>query len=264
MEEKLRSLIYVHAKKWVLEAGENIRQLMYDDLQIEAKSNPNDLVTSLDKQTERYLIHHIRNNYPSHFIMGEEGYGDQIESLDGTIWIIDPIDGTMNFVHQKKNFSISVGIYHNGIGEIGLVYDVMNDVLYHSKRGNGVYRNNHLLPPLKKSVVLEESLVSMNHYWLCPNDLVDVEKMQQFVGKIRGSRTIGSAALELAHVAEGSTDGYLSLSLMPWDIAAGMVLVNEVGGTVTNAKGKKLSLLEKDSLLACNKVIQREIGRAHV
>src|SRR5690625_4808949 len=206
-----------------------------------------------------FFLEKIKKTYPDHLLFGEEGYGDEVTSLTGTIWIIDPIDGTMNFVHQKKNFSISVGIYHDGQGEIGLVYDVMNDVLYQAKRGNGAYRNNELLPPLKKSLLLEESLVSMNHYWLCPNALVDVNKMQQFVKKVRGSRTIGSAALELAYLAEGSTDGYLSLSLMPWDIAAGMVLVQEVGGTVTNIKGHPLSLLGKDSLLACNKTIQRDI-----
>ncbi|HLR71430.1 MAG TPA: inositol monophosphatase family protein, partial [Pseudogracilibacillus sp.] len=99
MDEKLRNLIFVHAKKWVLEAGEEIRQSMYGDLSIETKSSPDDLVTSLDKQTERFLVHNIRESFPTHFILGEEGYGDDIESLEGTTWIIDPIDGTMNFVH---------------------------------------------------------------------------------------------------------------------------------------------------------------------
>src|SRR5699024_6775211 len=124
MDEKLRNLIFVHAKKWVLEAGEEMRQSMYGDLSIETKSSPDDLVTSLDKQTERFLVHNIIKSFSIHFKLGEEGYADHIESLEETTWIIDPIDGTMNFVHQKNNFSISVRIYHDGQGEIGLVYDV--------------------------------------------------------------------------------------------------------------------------------------------
>lgn len=259
MDNNVRDTIYKEAKRWVLEAGSHIREHMHENLHIETKSNPNDLVTSLDKKTEHYFVHNIKESFPDHFILGEEGYGDQIDSLDGTVWIIDPIDGTMNFVHQKRNFAISVGIYHDGVGIIGLIYDVMADVLYHAIKGEGAFKNDELLPQLNPSVRLEESLISLNHYWLCQNRLVDEKKMQQFVRQIRGARTIGSAALEFAHIAEGIADGYLSLSLMPWDVAAGLVLVNEVGGTVTNVDGEALDLLKRQSIVACNRTIQQNI-----
>lgn len=125
MNQQQRQKIYETAKRWIYEAGTEIREHMNDPLDIETKSNPNDLVTALDKQTEKFFVDRIHQAYPEHHIIGEEGFGDTLSSVDGTIWIIDPIDGTMNFVHQKRSFAISIGILHNGIGEIGFVYDVM-------------------------------------------------------------------------------------------------------------------------------------------
>lgn len=259
MEQELHDEIYKQAKNWVLHAGANIRNKINDPMVIETKSNPNDLVTTVDKETESFFVKNIKTAYPDHSIIGEEGYGDQLTSLGGTVWIIDPIDGTMNFVHQKRNFAISIGIYHDGIGEIGFIYDVMSDVLYHAKRGQGAYKNDRRLSPLKQELILEESIIGLNHFWLCPNRLVNEIKMQEFVKTIRGARSIGSAALEFAYVSEGIMDGYLSLSLAPWDIAAGIVILHEVGGVTTNIGGGKLDLLHKDSVLACNPVIQQNI-----
>src|SRR5699024_6193563 len=127
MNKTIREEIFLYAKKWIYEAGENIRKQIYKTYQINTKSDANDLVTDVDKSTEQFFAGKIRNQYPKHQILGEEGYGDNVKSLDGTIWIIDPIDGTMNFVHQKKNFAISIGVFQDGVGEIGLIYDVMAD-----------------------------------------------------------------------------------------------------------------------------------------
>ncbi|RDW18430.1 inositol monophosphatase [Oceanobacillus arenosus] len=254
-----RNAIYNQAKEWVFTAGKNIRAKIDDPLVIDTKSNPNDLVTTMDKETEAYFVEKINQEYPEHHIIGEEGYGDKLTTLAGTVWIIDPIDGTMNFVHQKRNFAISVGIYHEGIGEIGLIYDVMNDILYHAKRNEGAYKNEAKLAPLKQDVKFEEAIIGMNHFWLCENRLVDEKVMQQFVRKIRGTRTYGSAALEFAYVAEGIVDGYLTMNLAPWDIAAGIVIVNEVGGVTTDIAGVTLSMLEKNSVFTCNASLQHEI-----
>lgn len=259
MNTDVRNAIYNQAKEWVLDAGKNIRAKINDPLVIDTKSNPNDLVTTMDKETEAYFVEKINQNYPEHHIIGEEGYGDVLTSLEGTVWIIDPIDGTMNFVHQKRNFAISVGIYHDGIGEIGLIYDVMDDILYHAKRTEGAYKNEKKLAPLKQNVKFEEAIIGLNHFWLCENRLVDEKVMQQFVRKIRGSRTYGSAALEFAYVAEGIVNGYLTMSLAPWDIAAGIVIVNEVGGVTTDIDGARLNMLEKNSVLTCNPDLQQEI-----
>lgn len=259
MDKAIRNDIYDQAVKWVLEAGTIIRDEMDAPLNIETKSNPNDLVTVLDKRIEAFFVQNIKEKYSNHFIIGEEGYGDSVTSLDGTIWIIDPIDGTMNFVHQRRNFAISVGVYQDGIGEIGIIYDVMSDVLYHAKKGEGAYKNNQQLPQLTSDVKLTNAIIGMNHFWLCENRLIDEKTMQNFVKKVRGTRTYGSAALEFAYTAEGIENGYLSIGLAPWDVAAGIVIVNEVGGVTSDIDGNEVSMLEKTSILTCNPILKDEI-----
>ncbi|WP_203247586.1 inositol monophosphatase family protein [Sporosarcina beigongshangi] len=259
MDKKLRDDIFQHAKEWVLQAGETIRTKINDPLIIDTKSNPKDLVTTMDKETEYFLATNIKKTYPHHLLFSEEGYGDDVTSLDGVVWIVDPIDGTMNFVQQKRNFAISIGIFHQGIGEIGFVYDVMADILYSAKRNEGAYKNDVKLPTLKPQLLLEEAMLGFNHHWLCENSVMDERIMQQLVKKIRGSRTYGSAALKLAYVAEGIIDGYLTMNLAPWDIAGGIILVNEVGGVTTDLDGAHITLLTNESTLTCHPAVQQEI-----
>lgn len=259
MNNELREEIFQHAKEWILEAGETIRKKINDPLIIDTKSSPKDLVTTLDTETEYFLATKIRKKYPEHYLFSEEGYGDTITSLDGIVWIVDPIDGTMNFVQQKRNFAISIGILHQGIGEIGLIYDVMSDILYSAQKDHGAYKNDGKLPNLKPQLKLEEAMLGFNHNWLCENSVMDEHIMQALVKKIRGSRAYGSAALKLAYVAEGIIDGYLTMNLAPWDIAGGMILVNEVGGVATNLAGGSVNMLTNDSTLTCHPAIQQEI-----
>ncbi|WP_080874875.1 inositol monophosphatase family protein [Oceanobacillus timonensis] len=255
MDQQQRQEIYETAKQWIYEAGAQIRGHMNEPLDIETKSNPNDLVTILDKQTEKFFVDRIHHRYPKHHIIGEEGFGDTLSHVDGTIWIIDPIDGTMNFVHQKRTFAISIGILHNGVGEIGFVYDVMDDILYHAKRGEGAFKNDSRLAPLDKEKKIKEAIVGMNHFWLCDNKVVDYPVMQKFVRTVRGTRTIGSAALELAHVAEGIQDAYLALSLAPWDVAGGIILNTEVGGVAGDVDGNPWNPLERSPAVVANPAI---------
>ncbi|WP_053219804.1 inositol monophosphatase family protein [Virgibacillus senegalensis] len=264
MELEARQKLFETAKQWILEAGENIRAVINEPLKIDTKSNANDLVTHMDQQTEQFFIDKIRKQFPDHSILSEEGYGDQLESDKGVVWIIDPIDGTMNFVHQKRNFAISIGIYQDGIGEIGLIYNVMDDVLYAAQRGNGAYRNEEKLQPLKQELPLEEAILILNNFWTGPNLKIEETKMQALVRKVRGTRSYGSAALELAYVAEGIADGYLTMKLAPWDIAGGLVLVSEVGGMTTRADGSPIHILEENTLLSCNPKIQQELVREYI
>src|SRR5690625_2441508 len=106
MNLKMRENLFNQAKRWILKAGTFIRAKMNDPLIVTTKSNPKDLVTTVDKETEQFFVENIKHTYPDHLVLSEEGYGDTITSDDHTIWIIDPIDGTMNFVHQRKNFAI--------------------------------------------------------------------------------------------------------------------------------------------------------------
>ncbi|WP_026566319.1 inositol monophosphatase family protein [Bacillus sp. UNC41MFS5] len=250
--------IYSHAKEWVNEAGARIRLSFDETLNIQTKSNANDLVTNMDKEIEQFFISKIRAVYPNHKILGEEGFGDTLESLDGVVWMIDPIDGTMNFIHQQRNFAISLGIYENGIGKIGLIYDVVHDELYHAKRGNGAYLNEKPLVPLKDTTV-KESIIALNATWVMENHRIDHNLMIPLVRDARGTRSYGSAALEMVFVATGRVDAYLSMRLSPWDVAAGAIIIEELGGLVTNLRGEKLNFLVQDSLFTANRGLHQSI-----
>lgn len=259
MDKANRDRLYNQAKAWIYEAAERIKEQMNDPLIISTKSNPRDLVTTVDRETERFFAYRIREKFPSHFLISEEGFGDELDSLDGVVWFIDPIDGTTNFVNQRRNFVISVGIYVDGIGEIALIYDVMREWLYSAKRGEGAFKNNEKLRPLRKSLVLQEALLGLNNRWLIPNHSVKTVVMEELVKNVRATRSYGSAALEFAFVAEGIIDAYLTLQLSPWDIAAGIILVNEVGGITSNVFGEEFNLLENTSILTSNRRIHHEI-----
>lgn len=250
--------IYAQAKEWVYEAGAKIRLSFSETLNIQTKTNANDLVTNIDKEIEQFFIYKIREAYPDHKIMGEEGFGDRLDSLEGIVWLIDPIDGTMNFIHQQRNFAISLGVYENGIGKIGLIYDVVHDELYHAYNGNGAYINEKPLVALKETTV-KESILALNATWVMENRRIDHNLMIPLVKDARGTRSYGSAALEMVFVATGRVDAYLSMRLSPWDVAAGAIIIEELGGVVTNLRGEKLNFLKQDSLFTAKPGLHQTI-----
>ncbi|MGE6538308.1 inositol monophosphatase family protein [Bacillus luti] len=250
--------IDTHAKQWIRDAGERLMLSMKKALIIETKSNAADLVTNMDRETEQYLIGKIKETYPEHYILGEEGYGDEVTSSDGVVWLIDPIDGTMNFVHQKRNFAISIGIYENGIGKIGLIYDPVHDELYHAVQGEGAFCNDVSIPMLEEGTV-EQGIIALNAIWLTDNQLLNMEKMMKLVKKARGTRSYGCAALEMVYVATGRIDAYVTPRLSPWDFGGGQIIVEEVGGKVTTFSGTPLSIVEKSSVLVGKPGVYEEI-----
>lgn len=263
-----REILANRLRSWILQAGKLIRDKMNDPLIISTKSNPKDLVTEMDKAVEFFFATKIKEFYPNHLLLGEEGYGHTEINKTDTIWIIDPIDGTMNFVNQKQDFAISIGIYHQGIGEIGYIYDVMSNTLFSALRGNGAFKNNTKLPTLKnESLSVDESIVAFSHRWLMKNNFINEKSMQQLVKDVRGVRAYGSAALGFARVAEGALDAYITMRLEPWDIAAGKIIVNEVGGITTDVQGKELGLLERSSVISAHpevhhKIVQKYLRKA--
>lgn len=260
-----REILFNRLRSWILQAGKIIRDKINDPRIISIKSNPNDLVTEMDKEVERFFASKINEFYPEHLLLGEEGYGHTDINKSDTIWIIDPIDGTMNFVHQKQNFAISLGIYHQGVGEIGFIYDVMNNTLYSAFRGNGAYKNDVKLPMLTENKLsLDESVVAFSHRWLLKNRFVNEKPMQQLVRNVRGVRSYGSAALGFAKVAEGSLDAYITMRLEPWDIAAGIIIVNEVGGITTDVRGDDIGLLERSSVISAHPHIHQTIVKRYL
>ena len=249
--------------EWLHEARKRILDALTKDFAIDTKANKNDLVTEVDRLTEQFFIEKIRKNFPGHKILGEEGFGDELQTDEGVIWLIDPIDGTMNFVHQKQNFAISLAIYENGTGMAGYIYDVVRDELYYAIRGAGAFYQDERLPRLI-DVPLEEALIGMNALWLVENKRADHRLITPLVHRAHGIRSYGSAALELAYVATGRLNGYISFNLMPWDYAAGKVIVEEVGGLVTTTSGRPVSILKKGSLFVSTPDLHKEIIKGYL
>ncbi|AVO02563.1 inositol monophosphatase family protein [Staphylococcus simulans] len=255
--------VYDFAKGLVIEAGNNIRKMMQQDINIETKSNPNDLVTNVDKATEDFIYNNIMENYPDHQFIGEEGHGRPMSEVEqkGIVWVIDPIDGTLNFVHQKENFAISISIYNDGEPYAGFVYDVMNDLLYHAKAGEGAFVNEHPMKPLENSD-LNKSLIGINPNWLTKPVIGVI--FRKVVDEARSCRAYGSAALEMIHVAQGKLGAYLTPRLQPWDYAGALIILNEVGGKGTDLLGNPLSLNQPHSVLVGNQSIHEEILTKHM
>ena len=207
-----------YAKSLIKEAGHKIRVSFFNRIHIDSKTNANDLVTNIDREIEQFFISRIQADFPGHKILGEEGFGDAVDTLAGVTWILDPIDGTMNFIHQKRNFAISLGIYVDGIGILGYIYDVVRDDFYNARKGEGAYFNDERLPQLE-AVPVNEAVIGINARWIAPNRYLDNEKLIGLVLECRGTRSYGSATIELAYVASGRLDAYISMRLSPWDIA---------------------------------------------
>ncbi len=240
--------VHHDATSWIKEAGARIRESLRHQIDISSKADENDLVTNVDRETEQFFVKNIRKNYPEHKILGEEGFGEKITSADGILWVIDPIDGTVNFVHQKRNFMISVGIFENGVGKLGYIYDVTRDELLSAKKGEGAWLNETPLSPLEK-VPIEKAIIGINPTWVTENRRIDYRRLVPIVKQARGARSFGSAAMEMFYVACGWLDAYISLRLSPWDFAAGKIIVEELGGKATTLSGQPLSLLKNSSLI---------------
>ncbi|MDT1996478.1 inositol monophosphatase [Carnobacterium divergens] len=241
-------------KGWILEAATMILKSLQEELTVEVKSHRNDLVTNMDKAVEVFLISKIQERFPTERIMGEEGFGNSFQDLEGTVWIIDPIDGTLNFIKQKRNFAIMIGVYHNGIGQMGYIYDVMEDEMYWAVKGQGAYCNDEKLP-MVEDTSLKEGLVAINSGMFATNRYHAAE-----MGLASsGVRMVGSAGVETAHVVSGRLAAYLSYSLCPWDIAAGKVIAEEVGLVYKKLDGKEVDLLSKNGIIVATPKAYQEI-----
>lgn len=246
------------AKEIIFEAGKRIREAFSYDIKIETKADANDLVTNIDRETEIFFIEKIKAFDSSHKILGEEGMGEGIQSLDGCVWIIDPIDGTMNFVKQHRHFMITIGFFVDGIGKLGYIFDVMREDLFYAREGEGAWYNDSPLRKLQH-VPLEKAVIGINASWVIPNKRVNHEKMIELVHSVRGTRSYGSAAMEIAFVVSGKLDAYISMRLSPWDIGGGTIIAREVGAFATNLKGEPCSLLSQDTFIIANPSIHSEI-----
>ena len=222
-------------------AGEIIvRSLVrLESLEVTSKGR-NDYVSEIDRAAEREIIDIIHKHYPDHAILAEES-GSSGESE--TVWIIDPLDGTTNFLHGFPVFAVSIAAQQRGKLEIGVIYDPMRQEVFTAARGGGAHLENHRIR-VSKQRGLEGALLSTGFPYRTDEPYADnyFAMFRALTTLTAGIRRPGSASLDLAYVAAGRTDGFWELGLKPWDTAAGTLMVLEAGGRVGSLAGNEYKL----------------------
>lgn len=208
----------------------------------------NDYVTAIDQKSEKMLVEKILKRFPKHQIMAEEFYATGHRDLDQPIWIIDPLDGTANFIHGLPIFSVSIGFYLKGKMLLGVVFDPNRNELFSAVRGYGAYLN-HKKIKVSQTRKLKDSLLATG-FPFRSNSIIDdyLKTFKIFAKNSHGIRRTGSAAIDLCYVACGRYDGFWEFNLYPWDIAAGSLIVQEAGGIATNFQGQSLQLVPQNIL----------------
>lgn len=215
----------------------------------------NDLVTAADRASEALIVERLRNHFPSHSIVGEESGSHK--GASEYCWYVDPLDGTTNFAHGFPVFAVNIALQRAGEMISGVTYDPIRGEMFAAERGGGAYLNNHRIS-VSESQRLAESLFATGFPgWLRHKD-VNVHFFHQVAMETHGVRRPGAAALDLAYVACGRLDGFWEFDLHSWDVAAGLVLVPEAGGRVTDMRGDANQFGEPH-LLATNGAVHEEI-----
>ncbi|SDO66768.1 myo-inositol-1(or 4)-monophosphatase [Paenibacillus sp. yr247] len=255
-------------------AGQWIKSKLGDINSVDTKFSSQDLVTEVDKGSEKLIRNLIMTHFPDHSILGEEGVEPgpeasaralQAMSEEEYLWIVDPIDGTTNFVHGFPFFSVSIALAHKGEVIVGVVYDPSHDELFVAEKGKGAYMHG-----IKTVVSLENELSGSLVATGFPADRngalpINLKGIQALSPKVRNIRMAGSAALHLAYVAAGRLSGFWEIGLNSWDIAAGALLIQESGGHVTDTEGKPYNLAVRNVLATNGQIhdeLQQELARA--
>ena len=214
----------------------------------------NDFVTEVDQAAEAAIIETLLTAYPDHGIWAEESgreHGDQSSEF---IWIIDPLDGTTNFIHGLPVYCVSIALAYKGKIEQAVIYDPSRNDLFTASKGRGAYLNDRRLR-VSKRVRLQECLISTGFPFRPGDDFNTYLLMMGDMMKLTtGLRRPGSAALDLAYVAAGYTDGFFESGLQPWDVAAGSLMVTEAGGLIGNFSGDSDFLEQKECMAGAPRI----------
>jgi len=267
-----KSKILETAIKISQKAGKLIQKKAKQGFKINYKSKF-DLVTDADKESEALIIKEIKKIFPSHAILAEEESFKNQKSLKELletpyIWIIDPIDGTTNYAHNHPHYAISIAVFETQHKETSknyqylsgeLIAGVINapalNELFYAEKGSGAFLNKKKIQ-VSDIPKLENALMVTGFPY--KNKSAYLPYFQSMMGKCQGLRRLGSAALDLAYIACGRFDGFWEFGLKPWDIAAGVLIIEEAGGRITDINGNTLDLFGKD-ILSSNGKIHQEI-----
>lgn len=227
-----------------------------ENLQVSLKG-PANFVSAADRRAEQMLYDDLIKARPGYGFLGEEG-GTREGTDKSNTWIVDPLDGTTNFLHGIPQFAISVALQREGTIIAGVIYNPGNEELYIAERGKGAFLNDTRLRVAARKK-LEDCVIAcgLPHIGRGDHELSRRE-MAELQPRVAGLRRFGAASLDMAFVAAGRLDGYWERNLQPWDIAAGLIIVREAGGTVSGIEGGDTAL-ETGNVVCGNEIIQREL-----
>jgi len=254
MEDPTPATLLAIAVDAARQAGQVLQECARTGFCVEHKNVIN-LVTDADRRAEQRIIDVIQKAFPSHRILAEER-GLAQPSPSPYQWVIDPLDGTTNFAHGFPAYCVSIGVQHEGRGLIGVVFDPTRDELFTARRGKGAFLNNAPITVSTADQLDRALLVTGFAYDIRDTPDNNLDHFVRFALKTQGLRRTGTAALDLCYVASGRFDGYWEVTLNPWDMAAGVVILEEAGGKVTNFRGETHSIYGKQ-LVASNGRIHR-------
>jgi len=229
-----------------------------EKLQVSLKG-PGDFVTLSDKKVEKILIEDLQKARPNYSILSEEI--GEIKNDDEFKWIIDPIDGTANFLHGIPHFGISIGLEHKKEIICGIIFDPIKDEIFTAEKGNGSYLNNHRMRVSARSKLKDCLIVTggPKRNLTDENRQIVLKEYEKISSKVDiPIRKMGSASLDMAYVAAGRFDGFWQRNLNYWDIAAGIILIKEAGGFITDFSGNN-KYIENQTILATNSKINEEM-----
>lgn len=237
-------------------AGAILRAHAREGFRVEYKDAVN-LVTDADRRSEQAVIDVILQSFPDHRILAEER-GRQPGTDADYQWIIDPLDGTTNFAHGYPAYCVSIGVEYRGVPILGVVLDPTRNELFCAEAGQGAFLNDQPLSVSRTPKLDAALLVTGFAYDIRVSPQNNLDHFSRFALTAQGVRRTGTAALDLCYVAAGRFDGFWELKLHPWDTAAGVVMVREAGGRITDFKGRPHSIYEP-SILATNGLIHDEM-----
>ena len=227
-----------------------------ENLQVSLKG-PGDFVTASDKKVEKILIEELQKARPNYSILSEEI--GEINNDKSFKWIIDPIDGTANFLHGIPHFAISIGLEHDKEIICGIIYDPIKDEMFVAEKGNGSYLNNQRMRVSSRSKLKDCIIFTGGPKRESKDKELAIKEYNSFSSKVLiPIRKLGSASLDMAYVAAGRCDGFWQRNLNYWDIAAGIILVKESGGFITDFEGKD-EYIQNKTILAANTKINNEM-----
>jgi myo-inositol-1(or 4)-monophosphatase len=231
------------------QAGEVLLECFSQHFQVDYKGVI-DPVTEADRRSEELLLGYIHQHFPGDTIVAEES-GETSGNAD-RVWYIDPLDGTVNFVHGIPIYSVSIAVAENGVFRLGVVYDPSRDECFSAEAGEGAWLKRQPIHPASTADLDHALLVTGFPYDIRTNPETNLDHYVHFALHSQGVRRLGSAALDLCYVACGRFDGYWELRLKPWDVAAGALIAREAGAVVTTLSGESNYMSEPLSVVVAN------------